>query len=216
MACDTEGVDVMGGEEDIGRCEHCGRYECDDDCALACAKKGGPVELKKRTPIGRISYHAGFLNLHAQAWQANELLAHTTALVSACEEAEREAQTPRVVGPFDEALRTCLQELWALRDNMTNTQNRCKELLEENRRLKKASTDDYTEKYYVKARVYGAIAAKYHETLQSIASNSCCTPCQEAKLVAQAALDWRHSNKGGVPVSEIQEMDEFLMAKAGR
>jgi hypothetical protein len=57
-------------------------------------------------------------------------------------------------------------------------------------------------KYYMKARVYGAIAAEYQKALQAFADRG--------EALARAALDWRHSNGGGVPISAVNEIGRLL------
>jgi len=59
-------------------------------------------------------------------------------------------------------------------------------------------------KYFVKARVYGAIAAEYQKALQAFADRG--------EALAQAALDWRYSEKNGVPMSAVAEIGELLDA----
>jgi hypothetical protein len=57
------------------------------------------------------------------------------------------------------------------------------------------------EKYYVKARVYG-------ETLRAFADRG--------EALAKAALDWRHSERGGVPMRAIDAMDDLLQDPVSR
>ncbi len=60
-------------------------------------------------------------------------------------------------------------------------------------------------KWYVKARVYGAIAAEYQRALESIAHGDM-RPSERAK----EALAWRHSEKGGVPRRALDEIGLLL------
>lgn len=64
------------------------------------------------------------------------------------------------------------------------------------------------EKYYVKARVYGAIACRFREALEKIAAPG----TTGVVPIAKEALAWRHSEKGGVPRSAVEEMDALLKA----
>jgi hypothetical protein len=57
-------------------------------------------------------------------------------------------------------------------------------------------------KYYVKARVYGAIAAEYQKALQAFADRG--------EALAQAALEWRYSEHGDVPVVAVNEIGRLL------
>lgn len=57
-------------------------------------------------------------------------------------------------------------------------------------------------KYYVKARVYGAIAAKYREALESLADRG--------EVLASAALKWRYSEGCGVPMASVNEIGRLL------
>jgi len=57
-------------------------------------------------------------------------------------------------------------------------------------------------KFYVKARVYGAIAAEYQKALQAFADRG--------EALAQAVLDWRHSEGGGVPMKAVEEIGGLL------
>lgn len=59
-------------------------------------------------------------------------------------------------------------------------------------------------KYYVKARVYGAIAAEYQKALQAFADRG--------EALAQAALNWRHSDRNGVPFVAVAAIGELLDA----
>lgn len=59
-------------------------------------------------------------------------------------------------------------------------------------------------KYYVKARVYGAIACEFRKTLQAFADRG--------EALAKAALEWRYSERNGVPVSAIETTGELLDA----
>ena len=65
-------------------------------------------------------------------------------------------------------------------------------------------------KYYVKARVYGAIAAEYGRALRVLA--------ERGDATAKAALEWRHSERGGVPMAAVMAIGELLDAasEAGR
>jgi hypothetical protein len=66
------------------------------------------------------------------------------------------------------------------------------------------------EKYFEKARVYGAIAARFRTALESIA-----TPGSTGvTIIAKEALAWRHSGPGnGVPREALDEM-EAAMSRA--
>jgi len=67
-------------------------------------------------------------------------------------------------------------------------------------------------KYYVKARVYGAIAAEFRRALCAIAEGH-----EDPQKVAQDALAWRHSVNGGVPMEAVMAFGELLLgAKAER
>ena len=67
---------------------------------------------------------------------------------------------------------------------------------------------DSSAKYYVKARVYGAIACEFRKTLQVLADRG--------EALAEAALAWRHSVKGGVPMSAVEAVDSLLNAEKDR
>jgi hypothetical protein len=62
------------------------------------------------------------------------------------------------------------------------------------------------EKFFVKARVYGAIANRFRQALEDIARPG----STGATIIAKEALAWRHSESGGVPMSAIEEMDAIL------
>lgn len=66
------------------------------------------------------------------------------------------------------------------------------------------------EKYYVKARVYGAIAARFGKALERIAAPG----TVNGMHIAKDALEWRHSEKGGVPRTATAVIDELLRAEA--
>src|SRR5678816_4330940 len=63
-------------------------------------------------------------------------------------------------------------------------------------------------KYYVKARVYGAIAAEYGKAL--------CCDAERGEARAQAALDWRYSDRGGVPWEAVVAIGDLLDAQRQR
>lgn len=69
--------------------------------------------------------------------------------------------------------------------------------LEEERRLGK---------YHTKARVYGTIAAHYSRALKEIINSG------DGTSIALAALKWRHSDQGGVPIVAVEETERLLIA----
>lgn len=58
------------------------------------------------------------------------------------------------------------------------------------------------DKFFAKARVYGAIAHEWRKALQAFADRG--------EALAQAALDWRSSEQNGVPMSAVEEMGRLL------
>ncbi|HEX4334655.1 MAG TPA: hypothetical protein VH062_02010 [Polyangiaceae bacterium] len=62
--------------------------------------------------------------------------------------------------------------------------------------------DDSGGKYYNKARVYGAVAAQYRETLEHLA--------RAGSERAKAALLWRESELGGVPRAELEAFEALM------
>ena len=65
-------------------------------------------------------------------------------------------------------------------------------------------------KYYVKARVYGAIANHFRIALESIAKPG----STGVTLLAKEALEWRHSVHGGVPMSAVKAIGALLNVPA--
>jgi hypothetical protein len=65
------------------------------------------------------------------------------------------------------------------------------------------------EKYYVKARVYGAISAKYSAVVELAAADGYAA----CALKAKEALEWCYSDRNGVPMTSIEEMDRLLGAQ---
>jgi len=63
-----------------------------------------------------------------------------------------------------------------------------------------------TSKWYVKARAYGAIACRFREALTLIQM----TGGRDATNVAKDALDWRTSNRGGVPIQALEEFEALM------
>lgn len=62
-------------------------------------------------------------------------------------------------------------------------------------------------KWYVKARVYGVIAAEYQRALTKIRDGIGVTA---SHVTAREALDWRHSENGGVPRKAVDEIGALL------
>jgi hypothetical protein len=88
-------------------------------------------------------------------------------------------------------------------------------VLREQQHTNEVPTDDYREKYYVKARVYGAIACRFREALERL-SRLAFGNSQHVAEIAREALEWCHSERGGVPRRAIDEIDELLQADAQR
>jgi len=77
-------------------------------------------------------------------------------------------------------------------------------------RAKRAEEGDG--KYYVKARVYGAIASEFRRALHAIAEG-----LVNPQMVAKDVLAWRHLSSGGVPMEAVMAFGELLLgAKAER
>ncbi len=70
--------------------------------------------------------------------------------------------------------------------------------------------DARIEKYYVKARVYGAIACAFREALEAIAKPG----SMGVTIIAKEALAWRYSEKNGVPMSAVEATGKLLDAEA--
>lgn len=73
------------------------------------------------------------------------------------------------------------------------------------------NTEEEREKYYVKARVYGAVARHHTVTLEQIARGTA-----RPSETAREALAWCNSESNGVPMSAIEEMGALLTAQAER
>jgi hypothetical protein len=71
-----------------------------------------------------------------------------------------------------------------------------------NLRARAEVAEDSAHKYYVKARVYGAIAAEFRSALQALKDHP----------RAAEALAWRYSEKNGVPMSAVVAIGELLDA----
>lgn len=77
------------------------------------------------------------------------------------------------------------------------------------------------EKYYIKSRVYGAIACRFREALEQIANWDMLNPPNPTTLadgqwlngIVRDALQWRHSERSGVPMSAIEVTDVLLRAQ---
>ena len=110
--------------------------------------------------------------------------------------ARRCAFEPSSSATFDHPL---AQRLIATIDRERERAERAEAQLEDERR---------EGKYYVKARVYGAIASRFRVALESIATRACCT----AGELAREALAWRHSERNGVPVAAVMAVGEMLDA----
>lgn len=76
-----------------------------------------------------------------------------------------------------------------------------------------ARAKEASEKWYVKARVYGAIAARYQQALERIAQG---VGVAASHVEAREALKWRHSEKGGVPRAAVDEVDALLKGEASK
>lgn len=105
--------------------------------------------------------------------------------------------------------RGCI-ETWGVRDNLpepgaSRPGDREEPPLTEPERLRVA--EEEREKYYVKARVYGAIARNHTVALEQIARGTA-RPAQ----MANEAPAWRHSERNGVPMVAIEEMGAALGA----
>jgi len=79
-------------------------------------------------------------------------------------------------------------------------------------RAKAKRAEEADGKYYVKARVYGAIASEFRRALHAIAEG-----LVNPQMVAKDVLAWRHSSSGGVPMEAVMAFGELLLgAKAER
>jgi hypothetical protein len=73
---------------------------------------------------------------------------------------------------------------------------------------KHCGNDDF-EKYYEKARVYGAISCKFREALEEVAKEG----SQPAAYIAKKALEWRYSTGSGVPIQAVLAFGKVLDAE---
>jgi len=105
-----------------------------------------------------------------------------------------------------DAARSALAEMTEARAAMCRDRDR---LLDERDRDRTALAEcqrersDTFDKWHTKARVYGAIAARYQQALAQIDHPE-----------ARAAEAWRHSERGGVPRAALDEMQALLDAKS--
>lgn len=75
-----------------------------------------------------------------------------------------------------------------------------------------AAAQEEREKYYVKARVYGAIACEFRKALDQIAKPG----ATGVTTIAKEVLEWRYSENGGVPKRAIDELDALLRGWVAR
>ncbi len=78
-----------------------------------------------------------------------------------------------------------------------------KELYEEHRGI----PWEHWEKWYSKARVYGAIANRFRQALEDIQKVK---TFSDASALAEAALRWRISEGKGVPIDALKEMGRII------
>jgi hypothetical protein len=69
-----------------------------------------------------------------------------------------------------------------------------------------AHSREAADKYYVKARVYGAIACEFSKALQAFADRG--------EELAQATLAWRYGEKRGVPMTAVEHVGQLLDAES--
>lgn len=75
----------------------------------------------------------------------------------------------------------------------------------------KCGNDDH-EKYYVKARVYGAIACAFRKALEEVVKHG----SEPAAYIAKKALEWRESDRGGVPIEDVMAFGEHMKHDCSR
>lgn len=100
---------------------------------------------------------------------------------------------------------TEIARAWATVGRQARTIRRLRALADGYRARAKYNSDE--DKYFLKARIYGAIAAEFRRALCAIAEGH-----GDPQSVARDALAWRHSVKVGVPMEAVLAIGDLLLS----